>query len=159
MPTFAGIDHLALSVTDLDRSVRFYDEVLGFLQVLDVGHGRLLLHRRTGFLLTLLRHAGNPGEGFSEQRTGLDHLSLVAADRGELLIWADRLREAGVPCGPVQDEPLGHHLNFRDPDGIALEFFVPLGPYAAALADLRSREVPDDEILARAAQLLARPGT
>ena len=41
MPTFAGVDHLALTVTDLDVSQRFYTELFGFVVVMDVGYGRI----------------------------------------------------------------------------------------------------------------------
>lgn len=56
MPTFAGVNHFALSVADLDRSTRFYTEVLGLLAVLDFGHGRICLDRATGFSIGLIRH-------------------------------------------------------------------------------------------------------
>lgn len=48
---------------------------------------------------------------------------------------------------------LGHHLNFRDPDGIALELYAPNARMAAALHELRTRDVSRDEVLAMAEQL------
>jgi glyoxylase I family protein len=154
MPQFAGVNHVALSVTDLDVSQRFYTEVLGFLAVLDFGHGRVCMHKGTGFTIGLLQHPGAAGTPFDETSTGLDHLGLAAADRAELEVWADRLTAAGVAFSPIQDTALGHHLNFRDPDGIALELHAPTKTYAAALADLRSRDVPDAEVLQVAAALV-----
>ncbi|WP_432546051.1 VOC family protein [Kineococcus sp. SYSU DK004] len=154
MAAFAGIDHVTFTVTDLDRSQAFYTAVLGFTPVLDFGHGRVCLHKGTGFTIGLLRPPGASGQPFSELTTGLDHLGLAASSREELLVWERRLREHGVPHSPVQDMPLGHHLNFRDPDGIALELYAPAEHYAAALRELRSREVSDEELLALAAQLV-----
>ena len=58
MPTFAGVNHFAVSVTDLDRSTRFYTEVLGLIAVLDFGHGRVCLDRATGFSIGLIQHTG-----------------------------------------------------------------------------------------------------
>ena len=55
---------------------------------------------------------------------------------------------------PVRDSELGHHLNFRDPDGIALEFHAPNDRFAAALDELRSREFSDEELLDAAEQQL-----
>ena len=49
MPTFSGVDHFSLSVTDLDRSETFYTTVLGFIRLMDFGEARALLHRPTGF--------------------------------------------------------------------------------------------------------------
>jgi catechol 2,3-dioxygenase-like lactoylglutathione lyase family enzyme len=90
MPTFAGVNHVALTVTDLDVSERFYTEVLGFRRVLDLGYGRLCMHQRTGFVLALLRHPDEFGGRFSELTTGLDHLGFAAADRDELAAVATR---------------------------------------------------------------------
>ena len=154
MPQFRGVNHFALSVTDLDRSTAFYTEVLGLVAVLDFGHGRICLHKASGFTIGLLRHPGAGGRPFTELHTGVDHIGLAAADRDELVAWEARFRTLGVVHTPIQDMPLGHHLNFRDPDGIALEFHAPTALYAAALAELKSREVPDAEVLARAETLL-----
>ena len=154
MPTFAGVNHVALTVTDLDVSERFYTEVLGFRRVLDIGYGRLLLHQATGFVLGLLKHPDAVGGPFSELTTGLDHLGFTAANREELVEWETRLREAGVEYTPIRDMTLGHHLNFRDPDGIALEFQAPTALYAAVLADVATREVSDDEAMQIARRLL-----
>lgn len=68
--------------------------------------------------------------------------------------WEQRLRELDVEFAPVRDSELGHHLNFRDPDGIALEFYAPNGRFAAALDELRSRKFSDEELLDAAEQQL-----
>ncbi|HEY5820839.1 MAG TPA: VOC family protein [Propionibacteriaceae bacterium] len=154
MPTFAGVNHFALTVTDLDVSERFYTDVLGFFTVLDVGYGRVCMHNPSGFTIALIKHPESSGAPFSELNAGLDHLGLAAADRDELEAWAERLRAHGVSFTPIQDLPLGHHLNFRDPDGIALELQAPSAPYAAALARLRTGEVSDAEVLVIAGQMV-----
>ncbi|HET6967616.1 MAG TPA: VOC family protein [Ornithinibacter sp.] len=154
MPSFTGVNHVALTVTDLDVSERFYRDVLGFRRALDVGYGRIVIHSATGFTIALLRHPDAAGGPFTELTTGLDHLGLAAASRAELVEWEERLRAAGVPFTPIRDMPLGHHLNFRDPDGIALEFYAPNEVYSAALTDLRSREFTDEEVLETAQRLL-----
>ena len=154
MPTFAGVNHVALTVTDLDVSERFYTEVLGFRRALDIGYGRLCMHQATGFVLALLRHPHAFGGRFSELTTGLDHLGFTAADRDELVEWQARLHGAGVEYTPIRDMPLGYHLNFRDPDGIALEFQAPTEAYAAMLADVATREVSDDEVAQLARHML-----
>jgi catechol-2,3-dioxygenase len=45
---FAGVSHLAFTVTDLDASQRFYTEVLDFVVVMDVGYGRICMHPGRG---------------------------------------------------------------------------------------------------------------
>jgi hypothetical protein len=42
----------------------------------------------------------------------------------ELSDWEDRFSELDVPFDPTQTTPYGHVLNFKDPDGIALEVYA-----------------------------------
>ncbi len=76
----------------------------------------------SGLLIGLLQHPSNPGDEFSEFRTGLDHLEFEVSTRGELEEWLRRLDEHGVIHSEIKDE---HILTFRDPDNIQLEFFLP----------------------------------
>ncbi len=39
--------------------------------------------------------------------------------------WEQRLAASGATYSQTVDAPYGHVLSFKDPDGIALEFFVP----------------------------------
>lgn len=77
------------------------------------------------FVLCLVGHAANPGDEFSEHRTGLDHLQFVVEQREDLDEWSARLDEMGVEHSCVKE--LGYTTNsmltFRDPDNIQLEFF------------------------------------
>ncbi len=68
-----------------------------------------------------------PDEKFSEHRVGLDHVGFGCANRAELESWVTRLGELGIEHGGIVDAPYGSGLSFRDPDGIALEFFAPPG--------------------------------
>lgn len=154
MPEFSGINHFALTVRDLDVSQRFYCDLLGFMLVLDLGYGRLCLHRPSGFSIALLRPDGADDAEFTPLHVGLDHLGLAAESRDELVRWAQRLEEAGVAYTPIQDMPLGHHLNFKDPDGIPLEFQAPNDVYRAVIAELNASPISDDEVRRRAAELL-----
>jgi glyoxylase I family protein len=155
MPTFAGVNHLSLSVTDLERSQRFYTEVLDFIAVMDFGYARSLFHQQTGFLLALTKHDAAAPAPFSELATGLDHVGLAAADRDELVAWERRFDALGVEYTPIRDMEFGHHLNFRDPDSIALEFQAPNVMMAGWLAELSQRDIPPEEIRARVAAHLA----
>jgi len=125
MVSFAGVDHVSFTVSDLDASQHFYTGVLDFVPVLDVGYGRILMHPGTGFTLSLMHHDGAHGGPFTELTTGLDHLGLTAASREELEEWQHRFDELGVSYTPIRDMEFGHHLNFRDPDNIALELSAP----------------------------------
>jgi glyoxylase I family protein len=153
VPDFAGINHIALTVRDLDVSERFYCDLLDFMLILDVGYGRICIHRPSGFTIALLRPDGADGERFSPLRTGLDHIGLAASSREELVEWEQRLQVAQVAYTPIQDMPLGYHLNFADPDGIALEFQAPNAVFEGALMELKT-DLSDEIVRARAAELL-----
>ena len=125
----AGIHHLTLTVSDLDRSRAFYAGVLG-LELDQDFPGRKLRFRLGPYTRLVLRppHPQTPpGDRFSEARVGLDHVSLGVPDRAELERLVDVLRAAGVETSGVQADPLGPALVcFRDPDNIAWEFFEQL---------------------------------
>ena len=121
MVTFSGVDHVSFSVTDLDRSERFYTEVFDLIRLLDFGTGRIFLHTETGFIFTITTPEGAQGQPFTELATGLDHIGFTAGSRDELVEWESKLDALGVAYTPIRDMEFGYHLNFRDPDNIALE--------------------------------------
>lgn len=148
MVTFAGVSHVAFTVTDLDVSLRFYTEVLDFVAVMDVGYGRILMHPQTGFTIAVLRHEGAHGGRFTELTTGLDHLGLTASTRAELEEWERRFDEHGVTYTPIRDMEFGYHLNFCDPDNIALELSAPNDLMLAAQQALASGQTSKEEVAA-----------
>jgi len=132
MPTteFPSLTHVALTARDLSVSVPWYETLLDAKPVLDEDtdpdfhHTVYLLGN--GTLLGLHQHGTPAPEGdFSEYRVGLDHVSFGVANRAELERWARRLDELGIAHGGIKDATYGSGLSFRDPDGIALEFFAP----------------------------------
>ncbi|MFG1816815.1 VOC family protein [Kribbella sp. NPDC049174] len=155
MPNFGGIDHLSLSVTDLDRSERFYTEVLGLMPLFDFGIARTFIDRPSGFILSLIRHEAGTAAPFTELTTGLDHIGLTAASRDELVEWERRFDAFGVTYTPIRDMEFASHLNFRDPDNIALEFSVSNEVMAGWLEELKTREFTQEEIKARVAEYFA----
>lgn len=148
MVTFAGVSHVAFTVTDLDVSVRFYTQVLDFVVVMDVGYGRICMHPQTGFTLALVKHDGAHGGRFTELTTGLDHLGLTASTRADLEQWERRFDEHGVTYTPIRDMELGYHLNFRDPDNIALELSAPNDLMLTAQQALASGQTSREDIAA-----------
>jgi glyoxylase I family protein len=159
MPEFAGVDHASLTVTDLDRSERFYTDVFGLLRLADFGPVRILVHRPTSFILALAHHDAAYGGQFSELRTGLDHLGFGVTSRDELVAWEHRLEVLGVEYTPIRDMEFGSHLNFRDPDRIALELSTSNEILTSWFDELREREIPRHEIDARLADYLGSAPT
>jgi predicted ATPase len=60
-----------------------------------------------------------------ESDPGLDHVSFGCADRDQLEQWQARLDELGIKHDGIAEDANGCGLSFRDPDGIALEFWAP----------------------------------
>lgn len=145
-PFLGGLDHVALSVTDLERSKAFYTTVLGLWFTIEWPGVAMLVHRPTATFVALLQHPGSPGTPFTETATGLDHLGFGVETREQLEAWQERFEAMGVTYTPIRDEPLGHHLNFRDPDGIALEISAPNDAARWAYEELRQRPVPPEEV-------------
>lgn len=126
--SFPSITHVALTVSDLERSVRWYSALFGFDPVLDEDTGpfRHVVWALGDTLIGLHEFPdGLDDVSFDERRPGLDHVSFACSDRAELEQWADRLDEIGIDHGGVKDAPYGSGVSFRDPDNLALEFFAP----------------------------------
>jgi glyoxylase I family protein len=130
MDTFPPLTHVALTVRDLSISVPWYQALFDAEPVIDedtVGNFHHTVYLvGTSTLIGLHQHATPaPAESFSEFRVGLDHVAFGCADRGELEKWTLRLDELGIEHGDIEDAHYGSDVSFRDPDGIALEFFAP----------------------------------
>jgi catechol-2,3-dioxygenase len=130
MTTFPALTHVALTVRDLGVSVPWYEALLGAKAVLDEDTEPNMHHTvylmGGGTLLGLHQHQTRPSSArFSEFDVGLDHIAFGCANRAELQQWANRLDEMGITHGGIVDAHYGSGVSFRDPDGIALEFFAP----------------------------------
>lgn len=132
MPTLHGFHHVTLTVTDLERSTRWYEQVLGLKRIAyrqGPGWNRTLLRGDDGVTIGLTVHERTePNSAFDESRIGLDHFSFHCADLAEVRAWEERLDSLGVAHGGIVATPSAHVLTCRDPDGIAVEFFAPFDP-------------------------------
>lgn len=138
----SGVHHLRLTVTDIARSVAFYDSVFGWQKAVDESahvdepgvrdsrerlYGGVVYVTGWGMLLGL-RPVAPSGQRFDSAHAGLDHLSFTVPSRQELLTVRDKLDQAGIPHGEVYDlAGFGIAiLSFSDPDGVHLELTAPL---------------------------------
>ena len=135
------LHHIALTVTDLDASVGWYEEVFGVRFQKDIPHdggvGRLLADEARELIIVLHHHDANEGGPFTETATGLDHVGLRVPSRADLEAWQAHLEANGVErCpvadapstqSPIADEAYASVLVFRDPDNIQLELSCPPG--------------------------------
>jgi catechol 2,3-dioxygenase-like lactoylglutathione lyase family enzyme len=109
--------HLALPVSDQDRSRRFYESYLGF----DAEPARrydgdvLMLYNADGFSLAL---------GPTEEPIRLPpflHFGVHLPSRESVNAFRDRLRADGVRIVEEWDEPEYVSVKFHDPDGYVVE--------------------------------------
>ncbi|ALE78258.1 VOC family protein [Pseudonocardia alni] len=127
---FPGLQHVALTVSDLERSTRWYAALFGAEPVLDEDEEGGRFHHTVfaldgGMLFGLHTHQGREsGEPFDEERTGLDHVGFAVGSHAELEQWAQKLTELGIAHEGVKKAHYGSGVSFRDPDNIALEFFT-----------------------------------
>ena len=124
--------HVGLNVVDLDRSLRFYQDVFGFVIVSESSEaGRRFAFLGDGDRLVLTLWEQSSG-AFDPARPGLHHLSFQAASIDDVRTFERRLRDRGsvllhdgvVPHGEGADSG---GIFFVDPDGTRLEIFSPTG--------------------------------
>jgi catechol 2,3-dioxygenase-like lactoylglutathione lyase family enzyme len=138
-PARPGVHHVALTVTDVDGSVEWYERIFDISHRADVPHdggvGKILSNEDRSLMFALHHHDVNEGSLFSERATGLDHVGLSVRTRAELEEWERHLEENGVVLADeaakpltrsgIVDAPNASVLVFRDPDNIQLELFAP----------------------------------
>ena len=116
----SGIDHVVIKVADLDRSIRFYCEVLGC--ALDWRRDEIgLAHLRVGAsFIDLLACETLPPDAIRN----MDHLCLTVADFDAEKV-RQHLQDHGVATGPAAERygasGWGLSVYATDPDGNGLE--------------------------------------
>ncbi|MGH8317373.1 MAG: VOC family protein [Steroidobacteraceae bacterium] len=127
------IDHVVLRVSDLERSTRFYEDVVGS-RVVRVREDLGLVHLRTGTsmidLVSLDGQLGRlGGSAPGAQGRNVDHICLRVDPFDEPAIVAHLKSFAITPTGPATtnfgSEGDGLSLYFKDPDGNVIEFKGP----------------------------------
>jgi glyoxylase I family protein len=124
----SGLDHVVLTVSDLERARRFYGDLLGFKVFEDPDYlGGAYCFVVGGVEISLVHHDRTPpGDRFSEFRVGLDHLSFAAPDEAALHDLSEKLIAAGVDTQGVEiyAPSRKRYVVFRDPDNIQLEYWL-----------------------------------
>jgi catechol 2,3-dioxygenase-like lactoylglutathione lyase family enzyme len=124
-----GLHHVALLCSDVERTVRFYQEVLEFplTEIFEnrdyAGSNHFFFDIGNGNLLAFFDLPGLDLSPYAEVLGGLHHLAIsVEPERWNRL--KARLEEAGV----AYQEESGTSIYFPDPDGVRLELIAdPLG--------------------------------
>lgn len=127
MPSVTGAHHMALTVTDAERSAAWYSELLGMQLLMsgdeDTVRFRVLVHPESGWVQGVREYTEGSSDRFDELRTGLDHFAFGVPSREALDDWVQVLDDKAVPHAGVSDTPVGSVVTFRDPDNIQLELW------------------------------------
>jgi glyoxylase I family protein len=126
MPPQPYVDHVALSVTDLDRSEPWYRRLLDVQHVThrDGPTWRRAILQAEGFRLSLTEHDDTqPADRFDETRVGLDHIGIGCRDRAALEAWIRHVDNLDIDRGPTIEATHAHLFVCRDPDDVAIEFY------------------------------------
>jgi quinol monooxygenase YgiN/catechol 2,3-dioxygenase-like lactoylglutathione lyase family enzyme len=126
-PAHAGIHHIKLPVSDLERSTEWYGAVLGARRLTELDH-----RRPDGTLFAVIlnvpRIAGNVELRLDPKTAGAlegyDFLTLSIEDRAALDEWIGHLDALGIPHSPPIVAMVGWLLVVTDPDGLRLRFYT-----------------------------------
>jgi catechol-2,3-dioxygenase len=123
------LGHVVLYVRDLDRSVRFYRDVLGWRQLVPEATlgvpAAMFSGGRTHHELLLIEVGADAAPIPAGRRVGLYHFGLKVGDTDdELRAALARLQAAGVRMVGTADHGMTHSLYIADPDGNEIELYV-----------------------------------
>lgn len=120
------LGHVVFYVRDLEQSLAFYRDLLGFKEVGRIFNGAAaaLTSGRTHHELLLIQVGDAPGPPAGRRR-GLYHIGIKVGDSlGELKQAKRELEEAGVAIDGMSDHTVSQSLYLRDPDGNEVELYV-----------------------------------
>lgn len=118
------IGHVHLKVSNLERSIRFYCDVLGFELMQRYGSQAAFVsaggyHHHIGLNTWESRGGSAPPPG----ATGLYHVAILYPTRAALAQALLRLRDYGVALDGAADHGVSQALYLHDPDGNGLELY------------------------------------
>ena len=115
------LDHIVLLVTDIPKSVTFYETLLpmlGFRKTADHVFGN------AEEIYFDIRQAKNLDHSYQRFAPGLNHIGFTAANNGEIAHVQDVMKNAGYEVPEVQNFDQGVALFLKDPDGMRIEIGV-----------------------------------
>lgn len=124
IPSGAHIGHVHLKVADLQRSLRFYRDLLGFELTTMYGSQAAFIsaggyHHHIG--LNTWHSEGLPPAPANS--VGLYHTAVVYPTRKDLALILKRLLQAGYPLTGASDHGVSEALYLDDPDGNGVELY------------------------------------
>jgi catechol 2,3-dioxygenase-like lactoylglutathione lyase family enzyme len=116
-----GIDHVALSVRDIERSAQWYIDVLGFERRHEGiwGGVPVFIGKGTTSLALFPANSNARSTTSPQDEVRILHLAL-RANRNNFLAAQEELKQRGIKF-EFQDHEISHSIYFQDPDGHKLE--------------------------------------
>ncbi|MFS8630532.1 MAG: VOC family protein, partial [Bacillales bacterium] len=116
------VSHVHLKVTDLERSLKFYQEIIGFKVLKKTDRTAALTADGKTALLTIEQPEGAmPKQG---RTTGLYHFALLLPSRKDLGKMLKHLIETGYPLQGASDHLVSEAVYLGDPDGNGIEIYA-----------------------------------
>jgi catechol-2,3-dioxygenase len=124
------LGHIVLYVRDLERSRRFYRDVLGWNEIAQMGDvGAAFSSGRTHHELLLLEVGPDATPIPAGRRVGMYHFGLKVGETDEELRSAlEELQAAGAQVVGTADHNVTHSLYIVDPDGNEIELYIDVQP-------------------------------
>ena len=124
MTDHATIGHIHLRVSDLERAIAFYRDILGFEVTQQYGNQAAFLsaggyHHHIGLNTWDSLGATPPPSG----HTGLYHSAFLYPDRASLAAVLKRVVDAGIPLDGAADHGVSEAIYLRDPDENGVEIY------------------------------------
>ena len=118
------IGHVHLKVSDIDRAVAFYGDIMGFELQERMGNDAAFMsaggyHHHLGLNTWHSRGGAAP----PANTTGLYHFAILYPDRAALATALKRLVDAGWPIDGASDHGVSEAIYLRDPDGNGIEIY------------------------------------
>ena len=118
------IGHVHLTVGDLERSLKFYRDILGFEVTTKYGDSAVFLsaggyHHHIG----LNTWAGKGAKPAPKGHAGLYHFAILYPNRKELAKALKQLLDADYPIDGASDHGVSEAIYLHDPDGNGLELY------------------------------------
>ena len=121
LPADAHIGHVSLTVQDLDRSVLFYRDVLGFTETHREGQLSVLAPSAGRTLIELHERADAIAK--PRRSSGLYHFAILVPSRAALGRSLRRLTDKRWPISGAADHLVSEALYLNDPDGLGIEIY------------------------------------
>jgi catechol 2,3-dioxygenase len=124
LPAQTQIGHVHLKVSDLQRALAFYRDLIGFEVTTWYGDQAVFLsaggyHHHIG--LNTWQSLGRPPAG--RNHPGLFHTAILYPTRRDLAAAFDRIRRAGYPITGASDHLVSEAIYLDDPDGNGVELY------------------------------------